>query len=401
MWRVAAGWTPWARSTDCIPCLNLFDDLRCHRDQNAGLQPSCGQQVSPGAATSPALACYNIFGTIRAETTRPFAQCRSSAFAGARPVVAFTSAQPSSRRAQLEVRRRGREAQGRRCVAHCACAAAAAASSRRQHPRACAPAWTLVLLPRPQVYAAKGKQRMRTGGNTRMMQQMQQQMVRAHAPRATGSAVDIRLAPRARCFRIRGPLHACNAAQVVCRGCPPFNPRSRRWPAVPPGRRRPRPRWTPRMRSLSSSCAPRRWAARELSRQRCLGAGGSGVDGGAARLALLWHPRRCTPALLEGCPAKASPSAWPPLLRAAPPAAAAVGAAERGQGRRCCQHAGQGPGDRLHEGDDRQDAGQREASRRSGLPPARLYVQHRKCRASSGMRGQRARRRPQAPPHNR
>ncbi|KAL4428711.1 hypothetical protein ABPG77_009817 [Micractinium sp. CCAP 211/92] len=53
---------------------------------------------------------------------------RSSAFAGARPVVAFTSAKPSSRRAQLEV------------------------------------------------YAAKGKQRMRTGGNTRMMQQMQQQM---------------------------------------------------------------------------------------------------------------------------------------------------------------------------------------------------------------------------------
>lgn len=57
-------------------------------------------------------------------------------------------------------------------MAHYACATAVGGGSGR---------WPKLVLTRfdflPQVYAAKGKQRMRTGGNTRMMQQMQQQMV--------------------------------------------------------------------------------------------------------------------------------------------------------------------------------------------------------------------------------
>lgn len=46
-----------------------------------------------------------------------YPQCRSSAFAGARPVAAFTSAQPSSRRARLEVRGSSARTVRGRCVA--------------------------------------------------------------------------------------------------------------------------------------------------------------------------------------------------------------------------------------------------------------------------------------------
>lgn len=62
---------------------------------------------------------------------------------------------------------------------------AAQAARRRQRERQGADGCRCLLpsfLPAAlQVYAAKGKQRMRTGGNTRMMQQMQMQQV-SHVP---------------------------------------------------------------------------------------------------------------------------------------------------------------------------------------------------------------------------
>jgi hypothetical protein len=61
----------------------------------------------------------------------------------------------------------------------------------RRSSAALSPSEALHDCPRAQVYAAKGKQRMRTGGNTRQMQQMQQQMVGGPVPWRLPAATNI------------------------------------------------------------------------------------------------------------------------------------------------------------------------------------------------------------------
>jgi hypothetical protein len=127
-------------------------------------------------------------------------QCRSSAFAGTRAVkAAFANAQPSCGRAQLVVRTRQGGRLGRRCVAHLPLRRRPRASSSGGGQagggaRCSAPSFAAPLAACVQVYA-KGKQRMRTGGNTRMTQQMQQQMVRAVHSAAAAVAAAVAAAP--------------------------------------------------------------------------------------------------------------------------------------------------------------------------------------------------------------
>ena len=158
----------------------------------------CGpahQQVSSSAASRRCPWCRS---TCTAPDSPPCWQCRSSAFAGTRAVkAAFTSAQPSSGRAQLVVRAGQGGCLGRRCVAHLPLRrrprrllqqrVAGRQAGRRavQCAEPCPPPGACV-----QVYA-KGKQRMRTGGNTRMTQQMQQQMVRGLQGGSGGGSVAV------------------------------------------------------------------------------------------------------------------------------------------------------------------------------------------------------------------
>lgn len=118
-----------------------------------------------------------------------------------------------------------------------------------------------------QVVAAKGKQRMRTGGNTRMAQMSQQQMVRASSGGGGGGLCD---AASKRHQSGLGSVRSwlCSVAwppfvaHLAAHSSPPpltaaaaLRCRPLLWRAR---RRPPRRLWTPRTRSLSSSCGPRR-----------------------------------------------------------------------------------------------------------------------------------------------